>query len=315
VPTVLHHPSTFQPVVDASNRVYNLPNTSHSSMRRESSRFDEITIGYHGNTKDTSPGRVPPLLLAEDVSKHVHNASGDSHNPTHRPTTRLDAYCVDFIKNTENTSVRRVPPSRHPSHTAGRRITTSTAHPPAVDVSKHVHSSPNAAHSPRPPLPLTFRVTEGKLCHHHPSLAQNTRRRGFPPTSTPLTRVSSDGGVTTSRPPLPLTFRVTEGKLCHHHPSLAQNARRRGIPPISTPLTRVSSDGGVITSQPLLPHMFRVTEGKPCTPPFPRNIVPTPFSLAVHLHPLPHLLFTSPPYLKTPTVHLKMSGNIWGSPP
>jgi hypothetical protein len=234
-------------------------------MRRESSRFDEITIGYHGNTKDTSPGRVPPLLLAEDVSKHVHNASGDSHNPTHRPTTRLDAYCVDFIKNTENTFVRRVPPSRHPSHTAGRRITTSTAHPPAVDVSKHVHSSPNAAHSPRPPLPLTFRVTEGKLCHHHPFLARNTRRRGFPPTSTPLTCVSSDGGVTTSQPPLPLTFRVTEGK--------------------------------------------------PCPPPFPRNIVPTPFSLAVHLHPLPHLLFTSPPYLKTPTVHLEMSGNIWGSPP
>jgi hypothetical protein len=178
VPTVLHHPSTFQPVVDASNRVYNLPNTSHSSMHRESSRFDEITIGYHRNTKDTSPGRVPPFLLAEDVSKHgVHNASGDSHNPTHRPSTRLDAYCIDFIKNTENTSVRCVPPSRHPSHTAGHRITTSTAHPPAMDLSKHVHNSPNAVHNPTTPTPCL----PPHLClPPTPSVARNASG-GFPP--------------------------------------------------------------------------------------------------------------------------------------
>jgi hypothetical protein len=44
-------------------------------------------------------------------------------------------------------SVRRIPPSNHPVHTAGHHTMTSTAHLPAVDVSKHVHNLPNTSYN------------------------------------------------------------------------------------------------------------------------------------------------------------------------
>ena len=148
VPTVLDHPSTFQPVVDAPNHVYNSSNTSHNPMRRKPSCFDGTDVDYTGNNEDTSVKRVPPprsrihtaghhitmptvYLPAVDVSKHVHNASHDSHNPTLRNSKRSDEICVGYHGNTKDTSPRRVPPLLS-----------------SVDVSKHVHNPSGDSHNP-----------------------------------------------------------------------------------------------------------------------------------------------------------------------
>ena len=91
VPTYPHHPSTFQPAVDASNRVHNMFDGFHKPVRRKSTRFDDLCVDHHENGMDTSCGRGSPFLPAVDVSKHVHNASDDPHNLIHRCSTHFDA--------------------------------------------------------------------------------------------------------------------------------------------------------------------------------------------------------------------------------
>jgi hypothetical protein len=148
VPIVPDRPSTFQPVVDASNRVYNSSNTSHNPMRRKSSCFDGTNVDYIEDTEDTSVIRVPPSnhpvhtagrrtmtstahLPTVDVSKHVHNLPNTSYNLTCRKSTRFDDDCIDYQGDVKDTSYGRVP-----------------LFLPTMNVSKHVHNVSGDSYNP-----------------------------------------------------------------------------------------------------------------------------------------------------------------------
>ncbi len=144
---------SFVPAVDVSKHVRNALDGFHKPTRRNSTCLDEKDINYDENAKATSVRRVPTVLDCPstfqpvvDASNRVYNLPNTSHNTRSRQSTRFDETDVDYIENIENTSIRRGHPSRHPMRTAGRRITTSTTHIPAVDVSKHVHNLPNTSH-------------------------------------------------------------------------------------------------------------------------------------------------------------------------
>ena len=126
------------------------------------------------------------------------------------------------------------PPSLpRPKHKQPPILATTT--PPSLE------TRDGGVSHPPPPLPCSKREMEGfpatttlppspetqttaHFSHHDPSLAQNVRRRGFTPTTTPPLLKTQDGGV--SHPPLPLLATTTPpsletrdgGVACYHHP-------------------------------------------------------------------------------------------------
>ena len=104
VPTVLQHPSTFQPVVDVSNRVYKSTNTSHSLMHRELSHFDEVGFGCIEHTKDTFLRHVPTFQPAVDASNCVHNSSNTSLNLMRRTSLCFNETPIIYTENTKDMS-------------------------------------------------------------------------------------------------------------------------------------------------------------------------------------------------------------------
>jgi hypothetical protein len=142
-------------MVDVSNHVHNTLDGSCKPTRQYSMYFDESTVDYIENTKDTSSRRVPPSLLSVDASNRVHSTFDGLHKPRHQDSTHFDEVGFDCVETTKDTSLRRVPPFL-----------------PSVDASNRVHSTFDGSHKPTRRKSKCFDEVDVYYHENSPSRAQ-----------------------------------------------------------------------------------------------------------------------------------------------